>query len=313
MDGLDDRLDKIRADVLQLHPFPTIEQAYAHVQREDLRQMVMLSKADTSSSMAMISKGGQKSQQQPSLQMVIDGKPGMKSKTQVEGGGCTHCGNMKHTKETCFKLHGYPDWWHELKTKKKRESGRAALVNSESTSSSSIKPHLSLISQEDFSPAAANYSLSQNESGNHDWIIDSGATDHMTYNPQDFIEMTQPKRTCITNANGEKYLVTVAGDVALSSSFSLSNTLLVPTLSNKLLLVGQVTEDLNCCALIYPKISLFLDILTKEIIGRGTKRGGCTTLMTSELARQTMLIILVTKNVISGCGITAWDTRHSPT
>jgi len=63
LDGLDDRLDKIRADVLQLHPFPTIEQAYAHVRREDLRQMVMLSKADTSSSMAMISKGGQKSQQ----------------------------------------------------------------------------------------------------------------------------------------------------------------------------------------------------------------------------------------------------------
>jgi hypothetical protein len=96
----------------------------------------------------------------------------------------------------------------------------------------------------------------------------------MTYDPQDFIETTQPKRTCITNANGEKYPVTGAGEVALSSSFSLSNTLLVPTLSNKLLSVGQVTEDLNCCALIYPKICLFQDILTKEIIGRGTKRGG---------------------------------------
>jgi len=232
-------------------------QAYAHVRREDLRQMVMLSKADTSSSMAMISKEGQKSQQQPSLQMVMDGKPGMKSKTQVEGGGCIHCGNMKHTKEACFKLHGYPDWWHELKTNKKSESGCVALVSAESTSSSSIKPHLSLISQEDFSPAAANYSLAQNESGNQDWIIDYWATDHMTYDPQDFIETTQPKRTCITNANSEKYPVTRAGEVALSSSFSLSNTLLVPTLSNKLLSVGQVTEDLNCCALIYPKICLF--------------------------------------------------------
>ena len=49
----------------------------------------MLSKADTISSMAMISKGGQKSQQQPSLQMVTDGKLGMKSKTQAGGGGCT--------------------------------------------------------------------------------------------------------------------------------------------------------------------------------------------------------------------------------
>jgi hypothetical protein len=58
LDGLDDCLDKIRADVLQLHPFPTIEQAYAYVRREDLRQMVKLSKADTISSMAMILKGG---------------------------------------------------------------------------------------------------------------------------------------------------------------------------------------------------------------------------------------------------------------
>ncbi|KAB5521352.1 hypothetical protein DKX38_025671 [Salix brachista] len=27
-------------------------------------------------------------------------------------GGCTHCGGNKHTKDTCFHLHGYPDWWH---------------------------------------------------------------------------------------------------------------------------------------------------------------------------------------------------------
>lgn len=36
LDGLDDRLDKIRSDVLQLQPFPTIEQAYAHVRRYDI-------------------------------------------------------------------------------------------------------------------------------------------------------------------------------------------------------------------------------------------------------------------------------------
>ena len=42
LDGLDDRLDKIRGDVLQLRPFPTMEQAYAHVCREALRQSVMI-------------------------------------------------------------------------------------------------------------------------------------------------------------------------------------------------------------------------------------------------------------------------------
>lgn len=36
LDGLDDRLDHVRTDVLCLKPFPSIEQAYAHVRREDL-------------------------------------------------------------------------------------------------------------------------------------------------------------------------------------------------------------------------------------------------------------------------------------
>jgi hypothetical protein len=31
LDGLDDKLDNIRSDILQMRPFPTIEQAYAHV------------------------------------------------------------------------------------------------------------------------------------------------------------------------------------------------------------------------------------------------------------------------------------------
>jgi hypothetical protein len=38
--------------------------------------------------------------------------------------------------------------------------------------------------------------------------------------------------------------------------------------------VGQVTKELNCVALIYPKFCLFQDILTKKIIKCGTKREG---------------------------------------
>ena len=34
LDGLDDRLDKIRSDILQIRPFFTIVQAYAQAQRE---------------------------------------------------------------------------------------------------------------------------------------------------------------------------------------------------------------------------------------------------------------------------------------
>ena len=41
------------------------------------------------------------------------GKP--KPKPQSDGGKCTHCSNMKHTRETCFKLHGHPEWWNDFR------------------------------------------------------------------------------------------------------------------------------------------------------------------------------------------------------
>ena len=31
---------------------------------------------------------------------------------------CSHCGGTKHTKEGCFKLIGYPEWWEDLRQRK---------------------------------------------------------------------------------------------------------------------------------------------------------------------------------------------------
>ena len=231
----------------------------------------------------MVSKGGK--EYFPRQQTLQLNKAGMsssggrnmhhvtkaKGQGESEGSGCSHCGNMKHTRETCFKLHGYPEWWNDLKTRKQRLStgnrGQASLADT--------KAQLS------FAPLVENREAATtlpkdpgNTDSNTDWIVDSGATDHMTYSSDDFVDTTEPRRTGITNANGVVYPVTGAGTVQISPSISLNNTLLVPSLSNKLLSVSQVTEDLNCVALMYPKFCLFQDILTREIIGRGTKREG---------------------------------------
>ncbi|CAL2239261.1 unnamed protein product [Prunus armeniaca] len=114
-----------------------------------------------------------------------------------------------------FKLHGYPNWWATLKDR------RQCNMTSNSTG----------------------YGFHTSDKiDSRSWIIDSGATDYMMFDPDDFLNTTQPRQTCIAIANGVTYLVTGAGTVALSSFLTLSNTL--------------------------------LDIHTKEIIGRGTKRRG---------------------------------------
>ena len=115
---------------------------------------------------------------------------------------------------------------------------------------------------------------SHQEADNSTWILDSRATNHMTFDANDFSHTSPLQRTSIANANGVVSSVTRAGTMTLSPSLTLSNTLLVPSLSHKLLSVIQVTTYLNCIVLIYPTFCLLQDILTKEIIWRGTKRGG---------------------------------------
>ena len=129
----------------------------------------------------------------------------------------------------------------------------------------------------------------------------------MTFDQKDLVTITQPKWTHFTNANRVIYLVTRAGRVVLSSSFSLPNTLLVPLLSKKLLYVGQATQELNYCVLMYHTFYLFQDILTKEIISRGIRKGGCTTYMTLALAKQTMCTNRVPTINTLYCGTNDWD------
>ncbi|KAL6348514.1 hypothetical protein AAG906_013134 [Vitis piasezkii] len=69
--------------------------SYAYIRMEDLRQSVMVSGAEALANGAIMAIKGVKS-------------------GHSNGNKCTHCGSTKHTRETCFKLHGYPDWWHEL-------------------------------------------------------------------------------------------------------------------------------------------------------------------------------------------------------
>ncbi|RVX05485.1 Retrovirus-related Pol polyprotein from transposon RE1 [Vitis vinifera] len=194
----------------QFYPIPNCKTGYAFVRREEVRQTVMILGADTPPGAVMASKGIKGSHHQmpskPGALFLSSGKSNssFKTKPPSDGTKCTHCDNTKHTRDTCFKLHGYPDWWNDLQARKKWEiiandnhTRRAVVVTCDAS--------LSLIPQAESSH-------------------DSGA-----------------------------------GTVTLSPSLSLSNTLLVPSLSNRLM----------------------SDILTKEIIGRGTKKGGYTTWMPS--------------------------------
>lgn len=48
---------------------------------------------------------------------------------------CEHCGMTGHTMSTCFKIHGYPEWYKELKQNRNSAKARANMVIDELNSS----------------------------------------------------------------------------------------------------------------------------------------------------------------------------------
>lgn len=307
--GLEDRFDGIRAEILRMTPLPTVEETYGHVRREDVRQSVMVGKStDLSNSAAMIVQGAKQVAGVPHISTnsthgnsnnSVPGDP-LSLSSQVQGKEsssnqgavhfttrynkteavlkCTHCGGKGHSKDTCFKIHGYPDWYKELK-KKQAEAKRGKVSIAVSGKNG------------DDSPSEGIIFLSSNLSNdNSTWIVDSGASDHMTFTKTDLTAECVTKKTEILNANGISYPVKCAGSIKVTSQLNLSNVLVVPSLATRLMSVSKLTKDRNCVVKMYSDYFIIQDILTKEIIGRGIERDGLYHLEDLKAGRASLVV-----------------------
>lgn len=79
------------------------------------------------------------------------------------------------------------------------------------------------------------------------WVIESGATDHMTSSAQTFVSYTPcPSSRKIAIADGS--VTTVAGqeDIFINNSLTLKNVQHVSKLFTNLLSIQNLTKDSNC-------------------------------------------------------------------
>ncbi|MCI08694.1 hypothetical protein A2U01_0029773, partial [Trifolium medium] len=170
MAGLDSHLDGVRGRVLATTPLPSIQAVYAIVCAEANRQEAMI---------------GSESSEGSALAVKKYPKKGVRK--------CTHCNADNHFVDACFKLHGYPDW---------HPKGKSTSNNK----AENIKGHVStaagFVTKSGISNSALNLSVVTRSS---DWIIDTGASDHMTCDPHIFTNFSPYcSKTVIINANGVK-------------------------------------------------------------------------------------------------------------
>ena len=110
---------------------------------------------------------------------------------------------------------------------------------------------------------------------NNEWIIDSGATDHMTCDHYRFSHLSSKcSKTTVTSANGVSSPVIGVGAILLSPTFVINDVLFVPLLNCNILSISQLTKSHNYVALFFLTHSIFQNIHTKETIGSGKQSGG---------------------------------------
>ncbi|OAY30466.2 hypothetical protein MANES_14G029767v8 [Manihot esculenta] len=90
--GVQSDLDPVRREILNEEPLPTLDNAYSRLRGEKLRRAIH-------------------------LPLPSPATAGLK---------CTHCSGSQHTRDGCFKIIGYPEWWEENNIRKNKGKGQGA-------------------------------------------------------------------------------------------------------------------------------------------------------------------------------------------
>ena len=90
------------------------------------------------------------------------------------------------------------------------------------------------------------------------WVIDSGATDHMTCNSSRFSTFqSQPSPSTVTLADGSHSCVLGSGTIVPTPSIPLTLVLSLPNFSFNLMSVSKLTRAITCYTSFFPDFCLF--------------------------------------------------------
>ncbi|XP_076926353.1 uncharacterized protein LOC143589490 [Bidens hawaiensis] len=131
LNALDQQFDPIKREILRWDKLPTAEEAYAAVRKQTAHRNILgfipspsqgitagLIASEITEGAGYAARGGNR----------VDPNAKMNGSSRIDKSKlkCTNCGMNKHTKDQCFKLVGYPEWWSDGHKKGKKEGGDTA-------------------------------------------------------------------------------------------------------------------------------------------------------------------------------------------
>ncbi|RVW36181.1 hypothetical protein CK203_100355 [Vitis vinifera] len=293
-------LQDIRGRILSHLPFPTTEEAFAEVCREEKRRKVMLleegspSAPPTESSALATRKTSQPARNNNDS----------KTPQQGEQMRCNHCNRHGHTRDMCWKIHGKPTNW----VPQRQTEGRGCQTQSNQDKEATTENQTSILfSKEQIeqlchllnqSPAPSSSTPSLGSC----FVAQSGVSNFsLSYAPC-------PSSTKVKIADGS--LSSVAGicSFKVSKDLTLNSVLHVPALKCNLLSISKLNHDNNRVANFRSSMRHFQDLSLGRMIGSARVHEGLYFLEDTENERRQAF----GENHDQEARVWDWDTTALP-
>ncbi|RVW83299.1 Retrovirus-related Pol polyprotein from transposon RE1 [Vitis vinifera] len=188
---------------------------------------------------------------------------------------CTYCNKLGHTRDRCYQLHGRPP--------RTAHMAQSSDPQSPQPPSSSTSQGIFLTDNEydDYLRYQATKSASVAQTGNVSaclthtsflgpWILDSGASDHISGNKDFFSSITTTSALpTVTLANGSQTMAKGFG-----FAHPLHSVLYAPECPFNLISISKITRTLNCSIIFSDKFVTLQDRSTGKTIGIGRESQG---------------------------------------
>jgi hypothetical protein len=288
--GLNENYGHVRGQILMMHPLPDTRRVYSLTLQHEKQVEVSLNRNNMNHHAMLVDHkvSAQTHQKQ-------------KQKTTLH---CSYCDQDYHTVDRCYFLHGFPvgHKFHGKNVKppnqRRSNANQAKSANVIATEakppSSNEGPRLTTEeydqlmvllrkNNDGISPHLANVtgiitpSTGVTSIASHSklcWIIDSGATDHVTSSVELMNPKYMPKSANVQLPNGSRLHIEATGSLNVTSNIKIDEVLKVPQSQVNLLSVSKLTRALNCTVTFFPDFCVVQDAATRRMIGLGKQHNG---------------------------------------
>lgn len=334
--GLSDNYNTVRSQILLMDPLPSINKVFSLVlQQESSPANIAI---PSSKILYNAFDNGNRFQ---SRGYNNGGRGRGRSSSGVRGPPkqCTFCTRLGHTIDTCYFKHGFPSGY-QPKTQSTVNNTTSSNDSSFPTSSNvaandssipqlsaeTIQQLLSLLPNSSKSTAASAHNVNTahtaplHSSMNHQntsiepgtidpakdyWILDSGATDHVTHSKKYFTSFRRINPINVSLPDGSIVVANFSGTIEFSPSFKLYNVLYLPTFKLNIVSVHLLIFNSNCKLTFHDSICNIQEATSLKMIGLARLHNGLYYIKDPLPQASSVFHDITVKSIIS-----SFDTWH---